>query len=135
MLCQKRIPGVVAALLVAVAIFLLCSACTAIKGSIVIFENPNGNGFTMQFKEWSAQNKCELSLKRDDVLQVELSREAGEIALTISGKNGGEPYAGNDLPSGIFTVTVSEMDEYVIAISGKDATGSLTVKNLGGGID
>lgn len=109
---------------------LVISSCTATKGSIVILENPNGTGFTMDFKEWSAKNKCELSLTRDDVLQIEVSRESGEIALMVSGKNGSEPYTGNDLESGIFTVAVSETDEYVIRITGKDATGKITVKNL-----
>lgn len=110
---------------------LVLSSCAATKGSIVILENPNGTGFTMDFKEWSAKNKCELSLNRDDVLQIEVARESGEIALMVSGKNGGEPYTGNDLESGIFTVAVSETDEYVIRIAGEDATGKITVKDLG----
>lgn len=110
---------------------LVLSSCAATKGSIVILENPNGTGFTMDFKEWSAKNKCELSLNRDDVLQIEVARESGEIALMVSGKNGSEPYTGNDLESGIFTVAVSETDEYVIRIAGEDATGKITVKDLG----
>ena len=40
----------------------------------------------MDFKEWSSQNKCELSLDKNDVLQVDIDREGGEIALVISGK-------------------------------------------------
>lgn len=117
-----------------IAIIIAISSCTATKGSIVILENPNGTGFTMDFKEWSAKNKCELSLNRDDVLQIEVARESGEITLTVSGKNGSEPYTGNDLESGIFTVAVSETDEYMIRITGKDATGKVTVKNLGSGV-
>ena len=56
--------------------------------------------------------------------------EAGKIAFGVSGKNGSEPYTGNDLQSGIFTVTVSETDNYVFNITGKNATGKITVKNL-----
>ncbi|WP_066640387.1 hypothetical protein [Desulfolucanica intricata] len=114
-----------------IAIIITISACTASKGSIVILENPNGKGFTMDFKEWSSKNKCELSLNKGDVLQFEVVREDGEIALIVSGKNGSEPYTGNDLRSGIFTVTVSESDKYDIRITGKDATGKVTVKNVG----
>ena len=77
-----------------------------------------------------ARNKCELSLNRGDVLQIEVDREGGEIALAVSGKKGSEPYTGNDLKSGVFTVTVSETDEYLIRITGKDATGKVTVKNV-----
>ena len=117
-----------------IAIIIALSACTATKGSVVILEKPNGTGFTMDFKEWSAKNKCELSLNRGDVLQIEIARESGEITFTVNGKKSSEPYTGNDLESGIFTVTVSETDEYVIRITGKDATGKIVVKNLGNGV-
>ncbi|HHU49939.1 MAG: hypothetical protein ACOYEH_01150 [Caldicoprobacterales bacterium] len=113
-----------------IAIILAISACTVYKGSIVILENPSGKGFTMDFKEWSSINKRELSLNNGDVLQFEVAREAGEIALVVSGKNSTEPYTGNDVRSGIFTVTVPESDIYVIRITGKNATGKVTVKNL-----
>jgi len=115
-----------------IATIIAISACGAAKGGIVILENPHGTGCTMDFQQWSAKNKCELSLDRDDVLQIQVARENGQIALTISGKNGSEPYTGNDLRSGVFTVTVSETDDYVIRITGNDATGKITVKSLGG---
>jgi hypothetical protein len=113
-----------------IAIIVAISACTATKGGIVILEDLNGTGFTMDFQEWSANNKCELSLNKGDVLQIGVAREEGKIALTVSGKKGSEPYTGNDLKSGVFTVTVSETDEYLIRITGKDATGKVTVKNV-----
>ncbi len=64
------------------------------------------------------------------MLQIEVVHEAGKIALTVSGKNGSEPYTGNNLESGVFTVTVSETDQYEIRITGKDATGKVVVKNV-----
>lgn len=117
-----------------IAIIIAIKAFATTKGSIVILENPNGTGFMVDFKDWSAKNKCELSLYRDDVLQVEIARKSGEIALTVSGKNGSEPYTGNNLKSGIFTLSISETDEYVIRITGKDAAGKIIVKNLGKGV-
>jgi hypothetical protein len=128
--CIKNLNPVIFLPLV-IAIIIALTACAPTKGGIVILENPNGTGFTMEFKEYSARNKCELSLNRDDEIQIEITRESGEIALTVSGKNGSEPYAGNGLESGIFTVTVSETDEYVIGITGKRATGEITVKKSG----
>lgn len=107
------------------------SACTAVEGSIVILEDGRGTGFTMDLKKFDSKNKCELSLAEGDVVQLEVEREGGEITLAVSGKNGTEPYTGNDLESGIFTITVSETDDYVFRITGKDATGKITVKNLG----
>lgn len=76
------------------------------------------------------KNKCELALRKGDVLQIEIDRKDGEITLTVDGKNGSSPYKGNNLESGIFTVTVSETDEYLIGITGKSATGKVTIKNL-----
>ena len=87
-------------------VMLLLSACAVPNGSIVILENPNGSSFTIDFAMVNAKNKCELSLAGGDVLQVEVEHESGEIALTVSGKNGSEPYTGNDLVTGIFTITV-----------------------------
>lgn len=115
---------------IAIAIIIAITACAPTKGSIVIFEDPDGTGFSMDFKDWNEKNKCDLSLNKDDVLQIEIARESGEITLVVSGKNGSEPYTGNDLESGIFTVAVSETDKYVVQISGKNATGKIMVKNL-----
>lgn len=114
-----------------IAIAIVFSACSTSKGSIVIRENPNGTQVTMDFKEWSSNSKCELSLKKGDVLQIEVFREHGEIALVVKGKNGSEPYTGNNLKPGLFTVTVSETDRYEIRITGKGATGKVFVKNVG----
>ena len=114
-----------------IAIIISISACSAAKGCIVILEKPNGTGFTMDFKEWSSKNKCELSLNKGDVLQIEVVHEGGRIALTVSGEKGSEPYTGNSLKTGVFTVTVPETDKYEIRITGKDATGKVMVKNVG----
>ena len=115
------------ALPLVIALISTISAFTSSKGSIIILENPKGTGFTMDFKEWSSKGKCGLSLKKGDVLQFEVARENGEIALSVCGKNGSEPYTGNNLQSGMFTVTVSETDKYDIRITGKNATGKVTV--------
>ena len=117
--------------LLVIAMFITIPGCTASKGSIVILENPDGKGFTMDFKEWSSNDECELSLNNGDVLQFEVIREEGRIDLTVSGKKGSEPYEGKDLRSGIFTLTVSESDKYEIRITGKDAAGKVTVKCVG----
>lgn len=123
------------ALLLCIAVILIISSCSAQKDSIVILENTNRTAFTMIFSNFSAKSKCELSLNKRDVVQFDVEREGGEIAFTVNGKNGSEPYSGNDLQSGIFTVTVSETDVYVFRITGKAATGKITVKNLGPGVE
>lgn len=113
-----------------IAIIIVTSSCISAKGSIKILENMNGTGFSMDFKEWSSQNKCEMSLKKGDEVQIEVENKGGEIALSVNGKKGSEPYTGNDLKSIKFTVTISETDEYVFNVAGKKATGTIVVKNL-----
>lgn len=114
-----------------IALLIVISSCTSQKGSIVILENPDGTGFTMSFREWSLKNKCELSLEKGNVLQFDVDREKGEIALEVIGKKGSEPYTGNDVEPGIFTVTVPDTDKYEVRITGKNATGKVTVKKVG----
>lgn len=111
--------------------FLMFSAYAMSKGSILILEKRDGTGFTMDFNEWSGKSKCELSLSGGDVLQVEIAREGGKIGLTVSGEKGGEPYTGSNLAAGLFTIAVSETDAYVIRVTGRGATGEVSVKNLG----
>ncbi|NLK96534.1 MAG: hypothetical protein GX272_00425 [Epulopiscium sp.] len=111
-------------------IIIAASACSATEGSDVIPGDQNETGFTMGFKEWSSEYKCELSLNKGDVLQIEVACEDGDIALTISGKNGSEPYTGNNLESFVFTVTVSETDIYDVCIAGNNATGKVSIKKV-----
>ena len=114
-----------------ITVIIVISSCTAQKGRIIINESPNGTEFTMNYGKLSAKHKCELSLNKGDVLQIEVICEEGEISLEIRGKNGSQPYTGNNLKPGVFTVTVSEQDEYVFQVKGNDATGKIIVKNLG----
>lgn len=125
MLFRKMTAGII------LAAILLLSACAAPKGGIVILENPQTKGFTMEFRKYNEKDKCKLSLAEGDELLVEVTRDSGKIALAVSGRNGSEPYTGNDLRTGTFTVTVHETDEYEFTITGKDATGKISVKNLG----
>jgi hypothetical protein len=69
-----------------IAIIIVTSSCISAKGSIKILENMNGTGFSMDFKEWSSQNKCEMSLKKGDEVQIEVENKGGEIAFSVNGK-------------------------------------------------
>ena len=117
-------------LLLLITLVITLTACSAPKGSIVILEKPNEAEFSMEFNEWSSNNKCELALNKGDELQIEVIRENGRIALEICGKNGSVPYTGNNLISSIFTVKVAETDTYEIRITGKMATGKVLVKRI-----
>lgn len=108
---------------------LALSACTA-KGSMTLFKAPDETAFTMTFEAWSATQAYEWSQDKGDTLQIEIAREKGAIGLTISGKNGSKPYAGRDLQTGLFTVSVYETDTYVLTFTAEQATGKAQIKRL-----
>lgn len=113
------------------AIVVAITACAAPKGSIVILEETDGSGFTMEFSQWSSKDSCKLSLKDGDVLKIEVDRQDGKIGLEVTGRNGSEPYTGSAVETGVFTVTVSDTDEYDIQITGKNASGKAAVHITG----
>lgn len=119
-------------LMLALAALLVLPACKAAGGSVTIKELPHGTGCEFEFSQWSERGKYELPSSRGEILQIEILCDDGDISLSISGKNGSELYTGNHLSTGTFTVTISETDEYIVRIAGKNATGSILVKNLGG---
>jgi hypothetical protein len=125
----KKISKIIFTGVLIIMFSLTLMACTP-EGKIIILENGYGTGFTATFNDYTSENKCKLFLVAGDTVQVEVDHEEGKIMLTVSGKNGSQPYTGNDLKSGTFTVTVSETDEYIFHIKGNGATGKITVKNF-----
>ena len=119
--------GIRAILLTLVAVVAL-GGCALPDKSILILENGHGTGCSFTLTNWSGRDKCELSLLEGDVLSVEIDRDDGEIGLIIQGANGTEPYVGNDLDEGTFTVTIHESGNYIVGVRGKKATGSVTVE-------
>jgi hypothetical protein len=88
----KRMNIVILAGVLNLLLVLVFSACAVPEGSIVIVEDGHGSGFSMKFKDFNSENKCELSLNGGDVIQVEVEREGGGIAFLVSGRKGSEPY-------------------------------------------
>lgn len=114
-------------LVVIIAVIIALTGCSATKGSIVIRDNTSETSCSMDFKDWSSNNKWEIYLSQGEQLKIEVDHAFGEIDLAIYGKNGSLVYMGSDLKSCMFTVTASDSDDYVIEICGIDATGSLSV--------
>jgi hypothetical protein len=130
MFLRRLICGGIISAAIVIGIVIGLSACVP-EGSIVIVEDIGGKGFKADLYKFNAENKCEILLAKGSVLQVEVENEEGKITLTVTGKRGSSPYTGNDLQSGIFTFAVSETDQYIFQIKGTNATGKITVKNLG----
>ena len=115
------------------ALLLTLAACDSAGGELRIAQAGEGGGYKMAFSQWSGKNRQELSLEAGDELQVEALWEQGELSLGITGQNGGEAYQGKILATGLFTVKVAEGGTYEVHIAGSQATGSVLIRNLGGG--
>lgn len=115
--------------LLATAMLIFCTACTS--GSIIISENPNGKEVSIKFTVWSGKEQCRLTLDKNEEIQVEITRESGEIRLSIKDKDGTEIYSGNNPEINFFTLTVPDAGEYLIEITGKSANGEVLLKNIG----
>jgi hypothetical protein len=121
---------IVSSILALTIILLTFSGCSIAKGSIIIKESISGTKCVVEFLEWSGQNKCELSLNKDDELQVVIACESGSVALEIRSKSGIKAYTGIGLQNCSFTVRVPETNEYVITIMGERASGSIRVEKI-----
>lgn len=117
------------------AILTLTSCVVINKGTIMFIEDIKESGLSVQFNNYDLRDKCELTLNKGDVVQVDVRREGGTIGLTVKGKKGNEPYTGNDLTSGVFTFRISETDDYLFWFKGTSATGKVIIKNLGSDLD
>ena len=117
-------------LLVLVALMTVFSACTVTAGGILMNEQPFGAQFDISFQDWSAQDKCEMKLEKGEAILVEIVRESGDLAMTIRGDNGSEPYTGQYLETGSFLLNVSESDNYVIHLEGEHACGEIVLKRV-----
>ena len=68
----------------------------------------------------------EYSLSAGDDITITLVRNEGQFDIGVEGKNGTRVYAGTDLDTGSFTVTVPEDGVYCLTVSGTQARGSIS---------
>lgn len=126
----KKINYIILLVFLSLLFMFTLTACELPEGSIMIYEDIKGTGITINLKTFSSNEKLEMELDKESTVQVEVKRDSGVIALTVSGKKGSEPYTGNDLQTGIFTFTVSETDNYIFKIKGENGTGKIIIKKL-----
>lgn len=118
-------------LVVIVPLMLMMLGGCSGDGRILITEDGKGTGFTANIEDFSSNETVKMSLEKGHEVQVIVECQDGEIGLTVTSKSGIEPYTGNKLQTGSFTVTISITDKYTFLIKGKNATGKVTIKNLG----
>lgn len=117
--------------LIFMLVLLSLTACGATKGSILITENIAGTRCKVEFNRWTEHGKWEVNLNRHDELQFEVICVSGDLSLEIVSKEGNEVYTGKHFPTRLFSVKVPKAGDYVVRIAGRNATGSIVIKNVG----
>jgi len=106
---------------------LILISCSSHKETVQ--EWTDSRSHRIEFSSWSNESKVELDLLKEDVLQVSIKHDSGQIALRIFRLDGLEAYTGQGLGSCFFTVGIPEQGRYVILVQGKKASGRVEIKS------
>lgn len=84
--------------------------------------------FFMKYSVFTGTEVHDYRFEEDDVLSVDLVSESGSFNLTIENRDTGEQiYAGTELPTSSFTITVPEDGSYRITADAQKAKGSIEI--------
>ena len=112
-------------LIAVLASALFLTACSA--GSGTASQQTGDNSYSVSFDYWGGSVSHSLTLEKGDTLQVNITRDAGTIRLTITGADGNQIYAGNWKESSSFTVGVPTSQKYTVTVAGDNAKGRIDV--------
>ena len=87
--------------------------------------------FAMDFSVLNTTYTHEMSVGKDECVEVRIKKEKGTLSLKIEKEEGEPIYQGDDVSSGDFVVFAEESGNYRFTVSGKRAGGkvSFQVKN------
>lgn len=86
----------------------------------------NENKFVMEYEVLNREYYHVFELNANDVIEVNIVDEAGELSIVIQNEKEEIIYQGNDLPTSHFQVTVHQNGSYKIIVSGHKAKGSVS---------
>lgn len=81
----------------------------------------------MSYSILSTNEEQHLNLEAGDVLDVEVTSDAGSVSLVIQ-KQGSDPvYAGENLPTDSFQIEIEEAGIYRATVTGDHARGGISI--------
>lgn len=87
----------------------------------------NQNEFIMEYSIFTGTEFSDLVLEAGEQLFVEVVASSGKVNIEI-GQDGDEPiYAGKEVPSSTFGLTIQESGIYTLTITGEKAKGSFRI--------
>lgn len=86
----------------------------------------NDSQFLMEYSVFNSSDAQELELEKEDVIDVEVVSDAGEVSITIQKEDEEPVYEGHDVPTGAFQVKVKDGGTYTVTVTGEHAEGSVS---------
>ncbi len=112
----------------ALALLLLCLSLTACGNENASFHGSrtsDGEQFMMEYSVLNMTEKRSFALNTGDVIDVDLVSEAGDLSVVIQKGDETPIYRGNGLPTSHFQVTARDGGTYDVAVTGRQAKGSV----------
>lgn len=88
----------------------------------------NPDSYQANIKMMNGTDEHKISLKEDDVLDVEFETEKGSLYLELIAPNGETIYSGNGKGISKFEINIDVTGNYVITIKAKYAKGKINIK-------
>lgn len=86
----------------------------------------NDSQLIMKYKIFNARVSQELVLEEGDVIDAEIVKDAGSLAVTIQKEDDEPIYDNESVAAGTFEIEIKESGTYKITVIGKKAKGSLS---------
>lgn len=91
-----------------------------------IFDGTNTSAddcFILNFESLNSTVTHRLELKKNDIIDVELTKNKGRIDVLVSEQTGNLLYRGQNISSGKFSLVITKNANYIFRITGNKASG------------
>lgn len=111
----------------------ICSLVLVVSLAGCITPQFNGNRtgndeqLIMSYSILNTTDTQQLDLEEGDVLDVEVTSDAGSVSLVVQKKGSYPAYEGENLPTGSFQIEIEESGIYLAAVTGDHARGSISI--------
>ncbi|NLJ30288.1 MAG: hypothetical protein GX424_01560 [Clostridiales bacterium] len=115
-------------LAVGLTLIILMAGCT--RGSFITIkshENNTPTSMSMSYEKFSGSKLKTISLDEPSDVSVVVSTESGSLDISITDKDGYSYYAGTDIPSSSFRVSLDKQGKYEITVNADNHKGSYNI--------
>ncbi len=107
-------------------IFILFCFFSSCSGDDIEFDGARtglANRFVLDFNVLNKTFTHTMELETGDVLDVEITKEKGEIDIAVTDSEEKVIYKGDNASSNKFSIVISKDDEYLFEVTGRKAAG------------